>query len=111
MPRSFRILLDRSGESRIAIHAFETTPDVDSSGRYVLAKHAVITFCLEGFPQDQHGITNSRIEVFNHQNVLSSATVNTMPDGYELVLEGIYGVDGTIHCRRMSIELNPGVPQ
>jgi hypothetical protein len=101
--------LDRSGESRITIHAFEMTPDVDSSGHYVLAKHAVVTFCLEGFPQDQHGITNTRIEFFNHQNVLSGATVNKTPEGYELVLEGIYGVDGSIHSKRMSVKVEPGV--
>ena len=76
------ICLDRPGESRIAIYAFEMTPNLDSSGRYVLSKHAVVTFCLEGFTQDQRGITNTRVEFFNHQNVLSSATVNSTPEGY-----------------------------
>ena len=104
------IFLDRSGESRIAMHVFEKTSDVDSSGRYVLTKHATVTFCLEGFPQDQQGITNTRIEFFNHQNVLSGATVTKTAEGYELALEGIYGVDGSFHSERMSVKLEPGVP-
>jgi len=42
------ITLDRSRGSTVAIHAFEMTPEV-RDGQYVLAKHAVVTFCLEGF--------------------------------------------------------------
>ena len=97
--------------STVAMHVFEKTPDVDSSGRYVLTKHAVVTFCLEGFPQDQHGITNTRIEFFNHQNVLSGAAVIRTPEGFELVLKGIYGVDGSVHSERMSVKLEPGAPR
>jgi len=47
------------------------TPEVDAEGHYVLAKHAVVTFCLEGFPQGRDGIVETRIEFFNHQNVCS----------------------------------------
>jgi hypothetical protein len=104
------ITLDRSGESRVAIHTFERTPDVDSSGHYVLAKHAVITFCLEGFPQDKDGITNTRVEFFNHQNVLGNASLNKTINGYELVLQGIYGVQGEIASERVSVRLEPGKP-
>jgi hypothetical protein len=77
------------------------TAEIDSSGRYVLAKHAVVTFCMEGFPVDKSGISNTRIEFFNCQNVLSNACVNRLPEGYELLLEGCYGVDGSIVCERM----------
>ena len=104
------ITLDRSGESRVAIHAFEVTPEVNARGQYVLTKHAVVTFFLDGFPRDQHGITNTRIEFFNHQNMLSSASVHPVTEGYELVLEGCHGVDGAIFCTRMSVKLEPGIP-
>jgi hypothetical protein len=100
------ITLDRSGGSRVAIHAFEMTPEVDTRGRYVLTKHAVVTFFLEGFPQSQ----NIRVELFNQQNVLSSASVNKITGGYELVLEGCHGADGSIYSERMSVELEPGIP-
>jgi hypothetical protein len=101
------IIMQRSGESRVAICAFETTSEVDGSGRYVLAKQAVVTFVLDGFPQDQYGITNTRVEFFNHQNVLSSAAVNRRTEGYELVLEGCHGVDASLLCKHMRVELVP----
>jgi hypothetical protein len=105
------IMLDRSGGCQVAIHAFEMTLEVDTRGHYVLAKHATVTFCMEGFPQDSSGITHNRIEFFNHQNVLSNARVNTTAAGYELVLEGCYGVDGLIVCERMSVKVEPAISQ
>ena len=45
------ITLDRLAGCRVAIHAFESTPEVDSSGCYVHAKHAVVTFHLEALPE------------------------------------------------------------
>jgi hypothetical protein len=105
------ISLDRLSGCRVSVHAFEMTAEIDSSGHYVLAKHAVVTFCMEGFPRDESGISNTRIEFFNNQNVLSSASINARPEGYELVLEGCHGVDGSIVCERMRVSLEPGVPQ
>jgi hypothetical protein len=104
------ISLHRRSGCRVAIHAFEVTREIDQSGHYAVAKHAVVTFCMEGFPRDEGGISNTRIEFFNDQNVLSSASVNTRPEGYELVLEGCHGVDGSIVCERMSVSLEAGVP-
>jgi hypothetical protein len=48
------------------------TREVDSSGHYVLTKHVTVSL-------DESGITNTRIEFFNHQNILSGETVNTKP--------------------------------
>ena len=79
-------------------------------GYFVLAKHAVVTFFLEGFPLDQRGISNTRIDYFHDQNVLSSASIKKIPSGYELVLEGCFGVDGSIVCERMSVRLQPSSP-
>jgi len=93
------ISLDRLTGYRISIHAFEVTADVDSSGHYVLAKHAVVTFSMEGFPRDESGIANTRIEFFNQQNVLSCVSVKRRPEGYELALQGCYGVDASIVLR------------
>jgi hypothetical protein len=105
------ISLDRSGECRVAIHLFETTPRVDGDGSYLVEKHAVVTFRMEGFPKDPDGITDIRFESFNEQNVLSSATVKKRSEGHELILEGCYGVSGSIVAERMCIQLTPGIPQ
>jgi hypothetical protein len=104
------ISLNRLGGCQVAIHTFEMTAEIDTTGHYVCAKHAIVTFSMVGFPLDQHGLTNTRIEFFNHQNVLSSASVNKTPVGYELLLEGCYGVDGSIACERMSVTLEQGIP-
>ena len=105
------ISLDRVTGCRVSIHAFERTSEVDSSGHYILAKHAIVTFSMEGFPGDESGVSNTRIESFNHQNVLSRASVRRRPEGYELVLEGCFGVDASIVCERISVAVAPGLPQ
>lgn len=61
------ITLDWSGASRVEIYAFERTSEVDLDGYFVRAKHAVVTFFLEGFPLDQRGISNTRIDYFSEQ--------------------------------------------
>lgn len=99
--------LERANASQVVIHAWKITPEIDSRGYYVLAKHALVTFFLEGFPLDEHGVTNVHLAYFNHQNVLSSASVNKIALGYELVLEGIFGVDGVISAERMRVKLEP----
>jgi len=104
------ISLDRLSGCRASIHVFENTGKVDTSGYFVLAKHAVVTFYMEGFPVDESGNTNTRIDCFNHQNVLRGARINRRAEGYELALSGCYGVDGSIVCERMSITLEPGIP-
>jgi hypothetical protein len=105
------VSLDRVRGCSVSIHAFQTTPEVDARGHYVTTKHAIVTFWLEGFPRNASGISRIRIEYFNQQNVLSSASVNRLPEGYELRLEGCYGVDGSIVCERMSVTLEPGIPE
>jgi hypothetical protein len=104
------IWLDRTAGCLVAVHAFSKTAETDASGHFVLDKHAVVTFVLEGFPQDSSGIVNTNIAGFNHQNVLSGLTVNRNGDWYELSLEGIYGVDGVISATQMRIEIAPGIP-
>jgi hypothetical protein len=104
------ISLDRRSGCRVSIQVFESTADVDRTGHYVHTKQAVVTFSMEGFRRDHYGISNTRIDCFNHQNVLADAIGNKRPEGYELVLEGCYGVEGSIVCERMSVSLEPGVP-
>ena len=105
------ITLDRSVGTRVEIHAFERTSEVDADGYYVLAKHAIVTFSLQEFPLDSQGITNVQIDHFNHQNVLSSIGVEKVPDGYLLTLDGIFGVYASISCKHISVELEPGPPR
>ncbi|HEY3825621.1 MAG TPA: hypothetical protein VGL82_13750 [Bryobacteraceae bacterium] len=92
------INLNRRSGCRVVVNAFRTTPTVE---------HATVTFLLEGFPMDPAGVVNSRIEFFNHQNVLSGLQINQIPEGYEMVMESIFGVAGTLTASRMTVELKP----
>lgn len=104
------ITLNRSTGTTVELHAFLRTSELDDRGYYVLAKHAVVTFVLEGFPLDEEGITTTRIDYFNHQNVLMSLDVEKTDAGFKLSLYGCFGVDGVIGCERLSVKLQPGVP-
>lgn len=92
------ILLDRSGKSKVRVHAFEMTSEVDADGYFVSTKHAIITFDLEGFVSDETGSTH--LNWFNHQNVLSSASVRQVVGGYELLLDGIYMASTVLYIVR-----------
>lgn len=37
--------------------------------------------------------------------------MNKKADGFELMLEGCYGVDGVISATHMRVELVPGIPE
>ena len=86
------ITLDRSHPSRIVVHTWNRTDELDARGYYFLDKHAIVTFVLEDLLLDREGITNTQIDGFNAQNVLSSLTVRKTLEGYDLILDGVYGV-------------------
>jgi Immunity protein 50 len=95
--------LDRSGPSQVRVHTSERTNDVDSRGYYVARKHVVVTFILED-------ITDTDLDEFNHQNVLSDLTLTKDPNGYKLELGPCFGLNGTITARSVRIELEPRIP-
>ena len=97
------ISLDRTGDSRIAVHTFQMTNETDEKGHYVCRKHVVVTFVLER-------IRGMNLEGFSSQNVLNGITLSRGSDYYELVLEEVCGVAGKLQADVMRIELNPGIP-
>jgi hypothetical protein len=66
-------MLNRSQGATVEIHTFEMTSEVDARGFYVLAKHAIVTFTLEGFPLNQEGIVGLPLGV--RQTVKTLLTV------------------------------------
>ncbi len=105
------IALHRSKGVIVEMHAFETSSEVDTRGYYVQAKHAIITFALDGFPMNAEGIASTRIDYFNHQNVLSGVDIESTrwlhPDTRWLLwrrccilLREVNGQDTAGHARR-----------
>jgi hypothetical protein len=95
--------LDRAGPSRLLVHTWERTNELDGRRYYVLRKHVVVTFILED-------IRDSELDGFNHQNVLSDLTLTKDPNGYKLELGPCYGISGTITAGSVRIEIEPSAP-
>jgi hypothetical protein len=70
-----RLSLDRSGEEGptldVVIHVFEMTTEIDAKGFYVLKNHTELTLRFTH-------VVLSRLQWFNHQNVLSSLEVEEL---------------------------------
>jgi hypothetical protein len=79
------------------------TGQVDKRGHFVLAKHVVVSFHLDG-------IKGIELDGFNHQNVISGLDLKQSGGTYELRLHGCYGIAGAITADRVRIELEPGEP-
>jgi hypothetical protein len=97
------IELVRSGVSRISVHTFEATNELNQKGQYICRKHVIVEFLLGG-------ISSLDLNAFNHQNVISGLVLTQAEQGYTLELEGCYGVDGAIAAESVEIKLAPGPP-
>ena len=95
--------LNREGPSHVRVHTWERTNELDSRSYYVLRKHVVVTFILEG-------ISELELDGFSHQKVLAELTLTQDPGGYNLKLWPCYGISGEIKARSVRIELEPGKP-
>jgi Immunity protein 50 len=110
--------LRRKGRSVLRLHGWINTGAVGSDGYYVLDRHAIVTFTLEG-------VMDLRLGGFSVQNVIGGLILRRAPDrperrGYltleplpqdiEIELEPCYGLDGWIRARSVSITFEPGKP-
>jgi hypothetical protein len=95
--------LNRSAPSTLAVHTWETTNQVDEKGYFVMERHVVVEFALKE-------VSELNVSGFNHQNVISSLTIDKLPEGFRLTLIDCYGLAGTIEASELSIRLIPGKP-
>lgn len=101
-----RVVLDRSGEDgptlEAAIHVFEMTSEVDSRGYYVLRHHTEVVLRFTG-------VVLSRLQWFNHQNVLSSLEISELePHEHEgtrfhVEMPSSYGLEAEFDCKRVVV--------
>lgn len=97
------IVLRSSGPSTLRIHAFDMTNQVDENGFFVTEKHAVVTLTLES-------VRRIALSDFELKGIIESLEITKQEDGYTLAWEASYGVDGSLHAKRVRIELVPGRP-
>jgi hypothetical protein len=98
------IELNRTGSSKIRVHAFAVTGAVDSNDLYVCEKHCIVTMVLD----DVSGV---ELADFNHQNVISSLKISRENNEFILMLDSSYGVAGSIRAKSVRIEITAGIPE
>ncbi len=98
-----RLHLNRSGDSFLALHTWESTTDVDDRGYYVNRKHVVVEFVFRG-------ITRLELTGFSHQNVVFGLKVERSDTKVLMHLLPSYGLSGAIEAETISIRLHPGTP-
>jgi hypothetical protein len=79
------------------------TKEVDEKGYFVLAKHVVVEFVIEGF-------RDLSISGFNHQNVLFGIAIEKAERGFRVDLDPSYGIEGYFEADNISFGLTPGEP-
>ncbi len=97
------IELNRTESSKVRVHTFQVTDEVDPKGFYICHKHCVVTFVLEN-------ITGVDLAHFNHQNALLRLEFYQRNDEYVLVFAPAHGIEGTLKATNVSIEMIPGIP-
>jgi hypothetical protein len=94
------LALQRKGASRLRVHTWHMTNQVDECGYYVMT--VVVSFILENVADCEPG-------AFNHQNVLNSPRLEREPEGFKVILDPCYGLNGSVTAERRSIEPEPWI--
>ena len=97
------IELNRTGASKIRVHNFEVSDEVDPKGFNLCRKHCVVTFVLED-------LSTVELAHFNHQNALLRLAFYRENDEYVLVFAPAHGIEGTLKAKNVSIEMIPEIP-
>jgi hypothetical protein len=92
--------LKRKGRSFLRVWAFQATSVVDETGHYVCDRHAIVTFALEG-------VSDLELADFSPQNVISSLTVEVLPETVRLTMSPCFGVAGYLEASRVSVAVEP----
>jgi hypothetical protein len=89
--------------SKVRVHGWLTNEDITESGHFRQDRHALVTFTI-------HGTQSVKLDGWNHQNVLSELSVDREDDCYVLRLPEIFGVDGEIAAKQVSVAVEPFEP-
>jgi|AGTN01.1.fsa_nt_gi hypothetical protein len=95
--------LARKATSWLKVHVWRTTKEIAPQGHFVMDKHAVVTFNMEG-------IEVLELSGFNHQNVLSDLSIGPTEGKFELTLYGCFGLSGVIVTNSVNLKIAPGKP-
>ncbi len=95
------LLLDRNGPDgpyiEMRIHVFTTRTDVDSEGRYVFDKQAMVTMRFSHIECEE-------ITGFNEQNAIFDLDMHIGEGGIEVEISSSYGCAASFTCEHIAIK-------
>ncbi|MGO1074723.1 hypothetical protein [Inquilinus sp. CA228] len=99
------VKLASDGPGEIRIHTWRMTDRTDEKGYFILDRHAIVIFALEG-------VTDINLSEFNEIGCISELGVFRGRDCFEIRWDGagVLGVEGSIRARRISVSFVPGKP-
>jgi hypothetical protein len=95
---------EHRGRSRIVLHAFRMTSEVDPGGYFVLDRHCEVSFTLDG-------VTEVRFRDFDEGSILQGLTVTIEGGKIVLDLESVVGADGRVSAAGCQVAFAPRQPQ
>lgn len=107
--------------ARLVFNGFRMTDEVDAEGYFVLDRHAVVTVQLHQVSGLQMIycptpiLSSLMVRQVSDEDLASSDSFNAIKEvgfcprlgDFEVILENVYGVDGSLFCNQMSFELKP----
>jgi Immunity protein 50 len=97
------IEFNRTGASKIRVHTWRMTAEVDARGFYVCDKHCIVTLILDE-------IVDLELAHFNSGNILMDIEFAHEQDAFILELSATYGLEGKITAKKLAFEMVPGIP-
>ena len=94
----------REGKSRVRIHTWRTTNEIDSTGHFVNDRHVIVSFWFEE-------VVDLELTDFSGQNVISGLACEKSENGFKVRMFPCFGVAGYIEAERISIAFEPGKPK
>ncbi len=99
------LMFSSKGAGMLRIHAWNMTDQVDAEGYFVLDKHAVVTFTLEGVS------AVNCVDFDLVPGILFNLEISKVDDQIRIEWSASYGVAGSVTCKQMLIDLMPGKPE
>lgn len=97
------ITLETRATSIVRVHGWNMTDKLDGDGYFILEKHAVVTFSLEG-------VTRVHLVDFDLVGIIGCLSLTEMDGGFRLIWDVSYGVVGEIRAKSVGIAFQPGKP-